>query len=195
MEIKKTLTDDELVQMYADGNNEAFDTLLERYRSKLYTYILITVRDEDLANDLFQETFVKVIVSIRDGKYRCAGKFGAWIMRIAHNLIMDSYRSNTSDQFISADDPDAGLSLSDTGTLPSREDELIYAQTLDDVTRFCALLPEAQQQVVYLRYQQGMSFKEIADQLDISINTALGRMRYALLGMRRMMAHGRNAHA
>lgn len=195
MDIKKTLTDDELVQMYANGNNEAFDTLLERYRSKLYSYIFLTVHDEDLANDLFQETFVKVIVSVRDGKYRSTGKFGAWITRIAHNLIMDSYRSNTAEQYVSADDPDAGITLSDTAAQPSREDELIYAQTLDDVTRLCALLPEAQRQVVHLRYQQGMSFKEIAEHLDISINTALGRMRYAILGMRRMMARGEAARA
>lgn len=186
MEYTKTLTDDQLVEMYAKGNNEAFDALLDRYKSKLFSYILITVHDEDLANDIFQETFVKVIMRIQEGRYRPVGKFQAWITRIAHNLVMDSFRLRAGGNVLSNDNdgPDLmnDVSLADE----SYEQQLVYSQTLDDVKKLCKMLPDTQSEVVYLRYYNNMSFKEIADKLGISINTALGRMRYALLNMRRM---------
>jgi RNA polymerase sigma factor (sigma-70 family) len=186
MEYTKTLTDDQLVEMYAQGNNEAFDALLDRYKSKLYSYIYLTVRDEDLANDLFQETFVKVIMRIQEGRYQASGKFQAWITRIAHNLIMDSYRLRAGENAMSndGDGPDLlnDVSLADE----SYEQQLVYSQTLEDVKKLCQMLPQSQSEVVYMRFYSNMSFKEIADKLDISINTALGRMRYALLNMRRL---------
>lgn len=188
MEYTKTLTDDQLVEMYAQGNNEAFDVLLDRYKSKLYTYILLTVRDEDLANDLFQETFVKVIMRIQEGRYQPSGRFQAWITRIAHNLIMDSYRLRSGENVMSNDDDGPDL-FNDAGLADeSYEQQLVYCQTLEDVKKLCRMLPDNQSEVVYMRYYSNMSFKEIADKLGISINTALGRMRYALLNMRRMAA-------
>ena len=179
-------TDDELVMMYANGNNEAFDILLDRYKSKLYSYIYYTVQDEELANDFFQDTFVKVITRIQDGKYMPTGKFQAWLLRIAHNLIIDYYRQKENENWVMNDEAEYDLLNDAPLASPCYESELVNEQTLKDVKYLCQLLPENQSQVVYMRYYYNMSFKEIADQLDISINTALGRMRYALINMRKI---------
>jgi len=182
------LTDDELVKMYANGNNEAFDSLLNRYKSKLYSYIFYTVHNEDLANDIFQETFVKVILSIQSKHYAPSGKFYAWITRIAHNMIMDQYRQKNCDTLIS-EDPETGQITGDvTLSDPSFEMQQVYNQSLNDVVTLYKMLPEAQSQIVFMRFYQDMSFKEIAEELGISINTALGRMRYAIINMKRIAA-------
>ncbi len=182
------LTDDELVKMYANGNNEAFDSLLNRYKSKLYSYIFYTVHNEDLANDIFQETFVKVILSIQSKHYAPSGKFYAWITRIAHNMIMDQYRQKNCDTLIS-EDPETGQITGDvTLSDPSFEMQQVYDQSLNDVVTLYKMLPEAQSQIVFMRFYQDMSFKEIAEELGISINTALGRMRYAIINMKRIAA-------
>lgn len=186
MQTLNSWTDDQLVSMYAQGNNEAFDVLLDRYKSKLYSYIFYTVHDEDLANDLFQETFVKVIMRIQEGRYQAAGKFQAWITRIAHNLIIDYYRDKANENLISNDEVDYDL-LNDANLADSsHESQLVNKQTLNDVKLLCQALPESQSEVVRMRYYYNMSFREIADALGISINTALGRMRYALINMRRI---------
>ena len=186
MEKKNMQTDDELVMMYANGNNAAFDKLLDRYKSKLYTYIFCAVKDEDVANDLFQETFVKVIMRVQSHQYTPSGHFQAWLMRIAHNLVIDHFRQRESEDCISNDE--CCTDLFDTVALaePCRETQMENLQTLEDVKLLCKMLPEAQSQVLYMRYYYNMSFKEIADDLNISINTALGRMRYALINMRRL---------
>lgn len=180
------LTDDELVMNYANGNNEAFDVLLDRYKSKLFSYIYYTVHDESLADDLFQETFVKVIVRIQAGRYVAAGKFQAWLTRIAHNLIIDYYRQKSNENSVSNDNEDYSLLNDVSLAAPCYETQLINEQTLSDAKHLCAMLPESQSQVVYMRFYNNMSFKEIAETLGISINTALGRMRYAIINMRRM---------
>jgi RNA polymerase sigma-70 factor (ECF subfamily) len=186
MQTLNSWTDDQLVSMYAQGNNEAFDVLLDRYKSKLYSYIFYTVHDEDLANDLFQETFVKVIMRIQEGRCQAAGKFQAWITPIAHNLIIDYYRDKANENLISNDEVDYDL-LNDANLADSsHESQLVNKQTLNDVKLLCQALPESQSEVVRMRYYYNMSFREIADTLGISINTALGRMRYALINMRRM---------
>lgn len=177
-----------MVSMYAQGNNEAFDVLLDRYKSKLYSYIFYTVHDEDLANDLFQETFVKVIMRIQEGRYQATGKFQAWITRIAHNLIIDYYRDRANENLISNDEVEYDL-LNDANLADSsHESQLVNNQTLNDVKLLCQALPDSQSEVVRMRYYYNMSFREIAETLGISINTALGRMRYALINMRRMAA-------
>ena len=182
------LTDDELVKMYANGNNEAFDSLLNRYKSKLYSYIFYTVHNEDLANDIFQETFVKVILSIQSKHYAPSGKFYAWITRIAHNMIMDQYRQKNCDTLIS-EDPETGQITGDvTLSDPSFEMQQVYDQSLNDVVTLYKMLPEAQSQIVFMRFYQDMSFKEIAEELGICIYTALGRMRYAIINMKRIAA-------
>lgn len=181
------MTDEELALSYADGNNRAFDLLLLRNQSKLFSYILFVVHDRDTAEDIFQETFVKVITRLQEGRYMVSGKFGAWIMRIAHNAIMDWYRDQAALRTVdtSADNDLSKLHGADLyeGNI---ENHYVNSQVMTDVRRLLDALPPMQREVVYMRFYQQLSFKEIADSTDVSINTALGRMRYALLNMRRM---------
>jgi RNA polymerase sigma-70 factor (ECF subfamily) len=182
----KQMTDEELVVAYAEGNNVAFGILLERHKSNIYSYIYFIVRNREMAEDIFQETFVKAITTIKQGRYTENGKFRAWINRIAHNLIIDNYRQEKNEQTISNDECEIDLfnnsKLSD-GTI---EDEIVKKQVLSDVKKLINYLPDNQKEVVILRYYQDLSFKEIADITGVSINTALGRMRYAVLNMRRL---------
>ncbi len=180
------LTDDALVELYVNGNNEAFDTLLERYKSKLYSYIYYTVHDEDVANDIFQDTFVKVITYIQAGRYTPSDKFQAWITRISHNIIMDYYRNISTDDTTSSDYDNGEILNTVRLSDPSIEMQQVHDQTLAEVGQLYKMLPESQSQVIYMRFYQDMSFKEIAEELGISINTALGRVRYALINMRRI---------
>lgn|SRR5574344_598394 len=180
------LTDDELVKLYAKGTNEAFDTLLERHKSKLYSYIYYNVHDEDVADDLFQETFIKVIMHIQSGKYSAEGKFAAWTRRIAHNMIMDYYRQKLGENTVSNDAEDGELLNNAYLADPSIEMQQVHNQTLDDVEKLYKMLPKVQSEVVFMRFYQDLSFREIADELGISINTALGRMRYALINMKKI---------
>ncbi|MBS5528672.1 MAG: sigma-70 family RNA polymerase sigma factor [Prevotella sp.] len=181
------LTDEELALAYIDGNNGAFDLLLSRNQSKLFSYILFVVHDHDKAEDIFQETFVKVITKLHQGKYTTSGKFSAWIMRIAHNVIMDKYRDTRTQNIV---EPAAGNDLSNIKSgdiLDSNiEEHFINEQVLKDVKKMMNLLPATQREVVFMRFYQEMSFKEIAETTGVSINTSLGRMRYAILNMRRM---------
>lgn len=181
----KDMTDEELALSYAEGNNRAFDLLLQRNQSKLFSYILFIVHDRATAEDVFQETFVKVITHLRDGRYVASGRFGAWIMRIAHNVLMDWYREQSAQNIV-----DTGSDLSNVAGaelhVGSVENSFVNRQVLKDVRRLLDALPPAQREVVYMRFYQELSFKEIADTTSVSINTALGRMRYALLNMRRM---------
>jgi RNA polymerase sigma-70 factor (ECF subfamily) len=182
----KQMTDEELVVAYAQGNNNAFDILLNRHKSNIYSYIYFIVRNREMTEDIFQETFVKAIMTIKQGRYTENGKFRAWINRIAHNLIIDNYRQEKNEQTISNDECEVDLlnnyKLAD-GTI---EDEMVKAQILSDVKKLIDYLPDNQKEVLMLRYYQDLSFKEIADITGVSINTALGRMRYAILNMRRM---------
>jgi len=182
----KTMTDEELVVSYAKGNNEAFDILLKRHKSNVYSYIYFIVRNKELTEDIFQETFIRAIMTIKQGRYTENGKFRAWISRIAHNLIIDNFRQEKNEQIISNDECEVDLfnnsKLSD-GTI---EDQLVKNQILSDVKKLIEYLPDNQKEVLVLRYYQDLSFKEIADVTGVSINTALGRMRYAILNMRRL---------
>ena len=181
------LADEQLVEMYAKGDNSAFDVLLSRYQQKLYSYILFLVHNEDTANDLFQETFVKAIVTIQQGRYVESGKFSAWLTRIAHNLIIDKYRQDKNANLISNDNDECDIfnnaALSDITV----EMKIIKEQSLADVERLVKELPAVQQEVVYMRFYQNLSFKEIAEATGVSINTALGRMRYGLINLRCMV--------
>ncbi len=181
----KKLTDDQLVAAYADGNNEAFDALLNRHQSYIFSYIQRLIKDMDMTNDIFQETFVKAIMNIRQGRYTGDGKFQAWLTRIAHNLIIDFFRQEKNVPTVSTDNEDVNVlnrrDLSE-GTI---EDAIIDCQIMDDVQSLVSTLPDDQRKVVEMRYYQNMSFKEIAERSGVSINTALGRMRYAILNMRR----------
>ena len=180
----QALTDDELVSLYAEGNNTAFDVLLSRYQSKLYSYIFYIVHDEEVANDLFQDTFLKVIMRIQDGSYTGYGKFQAWLTRIAHNLVMDYFRDKEQALTISNDEVDYDLLNNARLAEHTTEDQMLVSQSLKDAKAIMDLLPEPQSEVVKMRFYDNMSFKEIAEKLNISINTALGRMRYAVINMR-----------
>ena len=180
------LTDDKLVSLYADGNNEAFDTLLNRHQNRVFTYILRIVKDSEVANDIFQDTFVKAITTIKQNRYSEAGKFAAWITRIAHNLIIDYYRQERSENLQSCDLPDLDILNRKDLSEETIEDKLVTHQILNDIKRLVKALPELQREVLVMRYYHDMSFKEIADATNVSINTALGRMRYAILNMRRI---------
>ena len=181
------MTDEQLALSYIDGNNRAFDLLLARNQSKLYSYILFVVHDRDKADDIFQETFVKVISKLHDGKYATTGKFGAWLMRIAHNVMMDWYRERRQDRIVepTVDNDLSNLSGSDLCE-SNIECQYVNQQVMTDVRKIMENLPAPQREVVYMRYYQQMSFKEISETTNVSINTSLGRMRYALMNMRRL---------
>lgn len=191
MQTMTTFTDDQLVAMYAEGNNEAFDTLLNRHQQRVYSYILHIVKDEELADDIFQETFVKAIMTIKQGRYTESGKFSAWISRIAHNLIIDFYRQEKSENTMSADNEDTDLLNRRDLCDDNIEDQMVTEQIHTDIRRLIKALPESQREVLIMRYYKDMSFKEIADATGVSINTALGRMRYAIMNMRRIADENR----
>jgi RNA polymerase sigma factor (sigma-70 family) len=182
------LTDEELVLMYVQGNNRAFDELLVRTQTGIFSYIIFIVHNEEVANDIFQETFLKAITKLREGKYVTSGKFNAWMIRIAHNTIMDWYRRQKSQNFVDTAVEDINIAqMSDRQLMEtSREDLLANNQVLDDVRNLMAFLPKAQREVVQMRFYQDYSFKEIAELTGVSINTSLGRMRYAMINMRRL---------
>ena len=186
MENLNLMTDEELAIMYVDGDNKAFDLLLSRNQEKLFTYILFVVRDREMANDMFQETFFKVVSRLQQGKYIANGKFSAWLMRIAHNVIMDWYRQQRAQNIVDAPKENDLSNVSSTLLESSREGELVNNQVMEDVRRMMSHLPASQREVVFMRFYQQMSFKEIAEATGVSINTALGRMRYAILNIRRM---------
>lgn len=181
------LADEELVRKYAKGDNNAFDILLTRYKDKLYSYIYFIVHNEDLANDLFQETFVKAIMTIQQGRYTESGRFSAWITRIAHNLIIDQFRQEKNENLVSNDESEGLLLNNAQFSDTTIEMKMITDQSLVDVQHLMNELPDNQREVVYMRFYQGLDFKEIAEITGVSINTALGRMRYAILNMRRMV--------
>lgn len=186
MENLKLMTDDQLVMSYAKGNNSAFDILLKRHKQGVYSYIYFIVRNHELAEDIFQETFMKAIITLKQGRYTENGKFRAWINRIAHNLIIDYFRQEKNEQTVSNDEYEVDLFNNRKFSDGTIEDDLVRSQILSDVRRLVEYLPEAQKEVLILRYYKDLSFKEIADITGVSINTALGRMRYAILNMRKM---------
>jgi RNA polymerase sigma-70 factor (ECF subfamily) len=183
----ESLSDEELALLYVEGDNRAFDVLLTRNQQKLYSYILFVVRDPEVANDVFQDTFVKVITKLQEGKYTNCGKFSFWLTRIAHNVIMDGYRRQKSEHIVEpTEDNDLSNLRSDELLDINRENEYVNMQIMNDVRHLMNALPASQREVVYMRFYQDLSFKEIADITGVSINTSLGRMRYALINMRRM---------
>lgn len=183
---KQSMTDEQLVKAYAQGNNEAFDALLKRHQERIFNYILRIIKNEDIANDIFQETFVKAILTIKQGRYTENGKFPAWISRIAHNLIIDYFRQEKSENLQSADLEDIDILNRKELCEETIEDIIISDQIREDVKYLIKELPKLQREVLNMRYYQNLSFKEIAEITGVSINTALGRMRYAILNLRRI---------
>lgn len=178
--------DDVLVAAFASGDNQAFDVLLERHQSRIFNYIHHIVKDEVVSNDVFQEAFVRVITTIRQGRYNADGKFVSWVMRIAHNIIIDLYRQEKSESTVSTDEADYDILNRRELCDATIEEVMIDNAICNDVRLLVRTLPREQRQVLVMRYYGNMSFKEIAERTGVSINTALGRMRYAILNLRRL---------
>jgi RNA polymerase sigma-70 factor (ECF subfamily) len=184
----KMISDYELITRFVKGDERCFEELIDRHKNKVFSYINLYIRDQTLAEDIFQDTFLKVIQSVKSGKYYEDGKFLSWVMRIAHNLIIDNFRRVKQLNVVSNDGCELDLfnssKLSDTNI----EDDYIKKQIKKDIRSMIGCLPDEQREVVMLRHYADMSFKEIADITGVSINTALGRMRYALVNLRKIMA-------
>ena len=182
-----TSTDYELVELYENGNDNAFDELLQRHQSYVYSYILFLVKEEERADDIFQETFTRAIIAIRSHKYQTTGKFSAWLIRIAHNLIIDTTRETESGKLITQEKFTPGIlndiRLSEGGI----ENNIIEEQKASQIRKMLDYLPDVQREVILLRFYEDLSFKEIAEKTGVSINTSLGRMRYALINLRKMV--------
>lgn len=181
------LNDRELVESYKNGNVASFELLVERHQNKVYSYILMLVKDRQLADDIFQDTFLKIIRTIKAGAYKEEGKFIQFAMRIAHNLIIDHFRK--SKRLPMAESVNKDFDLMETAKIsdPSVEDAIITEQIYDDLRKMIEFLPDEQKEVLNMRMYADMSFKDIADATNVSINTALGRMRYALINLRKMV--------
>lgn len=186
MEEMKTMTDEQLAINYMAGDNRAFDELLRRYKNKVFTSICNMVKDRVAAEDIFQDVFIRIIVGLRENRYTSKGYFKFWVARITHNALIDYHRRN---RILLADVNEEN----DLSTLKGqdfidicKEASIVHKQTLDDAVKLMNHLPEPQREVVYMKFFENKSFKEIAEQTNVSINTSLGRMRYALINMRRM---------
>ncbi|NDW17310.1 sigma-70 family RNA polymerase sigma factor [Dysgonomonas sp. 216] len=186
MDILKVMTDEDLVVSYSNGNNSAFDQLLTRHKTNVYNYIFFIVKNRELAEDIFQETFIKAIVTIKQGRYVETGKFRAWITRIAHNLIIDHFRQEKNENTFSNDEMPLDILNNQAYSDDTIEDVIVKDQIFSDIRKLIEYLPDNQKEVLKMRYYQDLSFKEIADITGVSINTALGRMRYAVLNIRKM---------
>jgi len=180
-------SDKELLNDFLNGNSSALETLIKRHERRVYTYILLMVRKPYLAEDLTQEAFVKAINSVREGRYAETNRFQPWLIRIAHNLVIDYFRKNKQYREISNDDYEADLFNTPRFSGMNVEQKMIYERVLAEVRMLVDLLPNDQKEVVMLRYYGDLSFKEIADLTNVSINTALGRMRYALMNLRKLV--------
>lgn len=180
------MSDSELIRSYLSGNEDSLEVLIGKHQQRIFSYILVRIQDQDLANDIFQDTFVKVINTLRRGKYNEEGKFLQWTMRIAHNLIIDHYRREKRMPTMAPTDEFNIFDILKDGSL-NVESTMIKEQIEADLHKLIEQLPNDQKEVLKLRHFSGLSFKEIADQTDVSINTALGRMRYALINLRKLM--------
>lgn len=186
MDSKNRMTDDALVKAYIGGDAEAFDCLLARHQDRLFQHIFYAVHDEDLANDIFQETFVKVILSLRKGNYVEQGQFFAWLSRIAHNLVLDHFKTQRGQCSYDEDGQEFADETTSQLACVGREEEMIRMESIEMVQKWITLLPDEQREVVKMRFYQEIPFKEIAEKTGVGISTSLARMRYALLNLRKM---------
>ena len=180
-------SDYELVQEFVNGSSNSIELLINRHKTKVYTYILLIVKSEQLAEDIFQDTFIKVIHSLKSGKYKDNGRFLSWVIRISHNLFIDHFRKEKQLKTFSADNYENDILNSVKMSGQTIEDEIIHDQIRNDIRSLVDKLPDDQKEVILLRHYGGLSFKEIAEQTNVSINTALGRMRYALINLRKLI--------
>tara|TARA_B100000900_G_C20446393_1_gene661246 strand:+ start:272 stop:865 length:594 start_codon:yes stop_codon:yes gene_type:complete len=181
--------DDQLIKNFINGDNQAFDVLLNKYQNRIFSYVIQLVHDYDLANDIFQDVFIKVVTHLKRNSYNHQGKFLSWVLRIAHNQVIDHFRKDAKMPSVGKNSSNEDFNIFDVLKLEesSIEDEMVKKQILSDVRVLVEQLPNDQMEVVKMRYFSGMSFQDIADNSNVSINTALGRMRYALINLRKMM--------
>ena len=183
------LNDEQLVSLFITGNNEAFDILLKRYESKIFSYIAYSVKNQEVAEDIFQDVFMRVISMLRSGRYTEQQKFAQWIMRITHNHVIDYFRQQKNEKAISCDESDVDpLNNASIADNDNAEQRIINQNNITSLEAIIEMLPENQREIIRLRYYQDLSFKEIAELTHVSINTALGRVRYALINLRRLAA-------
>ncbi len=183
---KKEASDNELVSLYINGDERSMQVLINRHKSRIFTSIYLLVKEKELANDLFQDTFIRVINTLRSGNYKEEGKFLPWVVRIAHNLVIDYFRKEQRMPMV-RDTEEYSVINNIRLVEENVEDRMVTEQIHKEVRMLIEELPEDQREVVMMRHYANLSFKEIADIMDCSINTALGRMRYAILNMRRIM--------
>ena len=183
----ETTDEKQLISSYLKGNHSSLQILIKRHQNRLYSYIFLLVKDKQLADDVFQDTYVKVINTLKQGNYRDEGKFIQWVMRIAHNLVIDHFRKSKKVSFVESQNNEYDVFDMIRFTDPSIEEQLVTKQIHSDVSKLVHYLPEEQKQVILLRCYSGLSFKDIAEQTEVSINTALGRMRYALINLRKLI--------
>ena len=184
--VLSNLGDSELITSYINGNEKAFETLLLRHKDRIYRYIYSKLKDGQLSNDVFQDTFVKVVNTIKLGNYNEEGKFLPWVMRIAHNLVIDFFRKNNRiPTFDNKEEYDIFQLIGDGN--PTAESAMINEQVVEDLQKLIVELPDEQKDVLTMRLYKDMSFKEIAENTNVSINTALGRMRYAIINLRKLV--------
>ncbi len=183
----RLLSDDELIKGFISGDQNCVDQLIDRHKNRIYSYILLNVKQSDLADDLFQDAFVKIFQSLKKEQYVENGRFVSWALRISHNLVIDHFRQKKKLNTQLYDEPDVAIGNSMKFSDKSIEDVMAYDQILKDVANMVELLPSVQKEVVKMRHFQGLSFKEIAEETNVSINTALGRMRYAIINLRKLM--------
>jgi RNA polymerase sigma-70 factor (ECF subfamily) len=186
--MKKRFNDKELIKLFVAGDKDAFEILINRHKDRVYTYILFNIKNRELADDIFQDTFIKVINSLKKGNYNEQGNFVSWVIRISHNLIIDYFRKeNKIPTYSHESKPETNLFNSKVFSDGTIEDQIVKEQIEEDIRQLIEELPDDQKEVILLRHYGNLSYKEIADQTNVSINTALGRMRYALLNLRKLV--------
>lgn len=187
MRTKVAIQDIDLIHQYISGDDAAFEALFLKHKDKVYTGIYMLVKDHDVADDVFQDTFIKVLQKLKEEKYADEGKFVPWVMRIAHNLCMDHFRKNQKEKIVANDNPEYDILDNISIEESYKEDQIISDESTIDISKYLELLPDEQREIIVFRHYYDMSFKDIAEMTGTNINTALGRMRYALLNLRKLI--------
>jgi RNA polymerase sigma-70 factor (ECF subfamily) len=191
MKTKVALQDIDLIYQYVNGDDAAFEALFSKHKDKVYTSIYVIVKDHEVADDIFQDTFIKVLQKLKEERYAEEGKFVPWVLRIAHNLCMDHFRKNQKEKIVANDNPEYDI-LDNIAILEThKEDQIIGDKESIDIAKYLELLPDEQREIIVLRHYYDYSFKQIAEMTGTNLNTALGRMRYALINLRKLIAKGK----
>ena len=190
MKTKVAMQDIDLIHQYVNGDDTAFEALFLKHKDRVYTSIYVIVKDHEVADDIFQDTFIKVLHKLREEKYSEEGKFIPWVLRIAHNLCMDHFRKNQKEKIVANDNPEYDILDNVSIEESFKEDQIISDEESIDISKYLELLPDEQREIIVLRHYYDYSFKQIAEMTGTNINTALGRMRYALINLRKLIKKG-----